>query len=120
MKCSRDASSDVIHDIVGARDDTGPEDTTLPPVAKHQTSAQFTWTRGGLFFSLDVQGADTTRLLKNATRHYVSQPATNYDMVLGYEFGNDTFFDAPAWMNGLSATLTVNNLTNAFAKNLRI
>ena len=112
-----DAGSDTVHDIVSARDDTGPEDTTLSPVAKHQTSAQFTWTRGGLFLSLDVQGADTTKLLKSDNRHYISEPATNYDMVLGYEFGDNTFFDAPAWMNGLSTTLTINNFTNAYARN---
>ena len=116
FEVQRDASSDTVHDIVGSRDDTGPEDTVLPPIPKHQTSAQFTWTRGGLFFSFDVQGSDETRIHNFSTRTYITEPATNYDMVIGYEFGQDTFFDAPAWMNGFDVTLTINNLTNAFAK----
>ena len=112
-----DPAGGIVHDIVMTRDDTGPEDTILPPVPKHQTSAQFTWTRGGVFVSFDVQGADETRRLSSATRTYITEPATNYDLVLGYEFGNDPLFNAPAWMNGLDITLTINNLTNAFAQN---
>ena len=110
-----DPASEVVHNLVTSRDDTGPEDSVLPAVPKHQTSMQFTWIRGGLFLSVDVQGADTTKLLNATNRHYITEPATNYDLVLGYEFGSDTFFDAPAWTNGLDVTITINNLTNAFA-----
>ena len=113
----QDASSGIVHSLVTTRDNTGEASTVLPPVPKHQTSAQFMWMRGGLFFSLDVQGADMTQRLESSTRTEITEPATNYDLVLGYEFGSDTFFNAPAWMDGLDATLTINNLTNAFAEN---
>lgn len=111
----------VTQSLVGERDDTGDARarTTLPPVPKHQTSAQFMWLRGGLFFSLDVQGADTTRVVRSANIE-ITEPATNYDLVLGYEFGSDTLFDAPSWMERLDATLAINNLTNAFAENSRL
>ena len=111
----------ITQSLVGERDDTGDARarTTLPPVPKHQTSAQFMWMRGGLFFSLDVQGADTTRIVKSLGTE-ITEPATNYDLVLGYEFGSDTLFDAPSWMERLDATLAINNLTNAFAENSRL
>lgn len=111
----------ITQSLVGERDDTGDARarTTLPPVPKHQTSAQFMWMRGGLFFSLDVQGADTTRIVSSANTQ-ITEPATNYDLVLGYEFGSDTLFDAPSWMERLDATLAINNLTNAFAENSRL
>ena len=112
-----DPASGVIHDLVTTRDDTGASDTVLPPVPKHQTNAQFTWTRGGLFVSIDVQGAADTRTLRTDTTVYITEPATNYDLVLGYEFGNDPLFDAPAWLNGWETTLAINNITNAFAEN---
>ena len=112
-----DPASGVIHDLVTTRDDTGAADTVLPPVPKHQTSAQFTWTRGGLFMSIDVQGAAETREIDLATAVYITEPATNYDLVLGYEFGNDPLFDAPAWLNGWDVTLAINNLTNDFPEN---
>ena len=112
--------SKVVHDLVGQRDDTGEEETTILPVPKHQTSMQFTWTYGGLFLALDMHGADDTTILYLDTQHRITEPATKYDLVLAYEFGGDTLFDAPAWMDGLSTTLTVNNITNSFAKTTAI
>lgn len=112
-----DPGGGVIHDLVTTRDDSGASDTVLPPVPKHQTSAQFTWTRGGLFVSVDVQGAAETREIDRADTVYITEPATNYDLVIGYEFGNDPLFDAPVWLNGWDVTLAINNLTNAFAEN---
>lgn len=118
------AKAEFVHDLVGQRDDTTAEDTVIPAVPKHQTSMQFTWMRGGLFFSLDVQGASETRRISGnrgvASYYYIIEPATHYDMVIGYEFEADTLFDAPAWMNGLDATLTVNNLTDAFSSSSRV
>lgn len=113
----RDPAEDVIHDLVTTRDDSSSTRVNwVAPVPKHQTSLQFTWTNGGLFASIDVQGAAKVSTVSTVFER-TTVPQTNYDLVLGYEFGNDTFFDAPAWMNGLSATLTINNLTNAFAEN---
>ena len=112
-----DPTNGEVHDLVTTRDDSGAADTILPPVPKHQTSAQFTWTRGGLFMSIDVQGADETRRIRRADTVLITEPATNYDLVVGYEFGNDPLFDAPGWLNGWDVTLAINNLTNAFAKN---
>ena len=117
----QDRTLAVTHSLVGDRDDTGDARarTTLPPVPKHQTSAQFMWMRGGLFFSVDVQGAAMTSIVRS-TNIQITEPATNYDMVLGYEFGSDTLFDAPSWMERLDATLAINNLTNAYAKYSRL
>ena len=114
-----DPSSGIVHNLVPNRDDTGPEDSTIPPVPNHQTSAQFTWTRGGLFFSLDVQGSDTTKIIGTSFVS-ITEPATVYDLVLGYALGDDTLFDAPVWMDGVDVTLTINNLTNAFPRNTRV
>ena len=116
----REPAEGSVHDLVTTKVTTGLDDPLLPAVPRHQTSAQFTWTRGGVFVSFDLQGADKVETLNERFYRnwkYVTEPATNYDLVLGYEFGDNTLFDAPAWMNGLSATLTINNLTNAFANN---
>ena len=116
----QDASTGIVHDLVSMRDDTGPEDTVLSPVPKHQTNMQFTWTRGGLFASFDVHTAADTTIIKSATREYLTEPATNIDLVLGYEFDQDTFFVAPSWMGGMNATLTVNNLGDSFAETTNV
>ncbi len=115
----RDRSLSIVQSLVTTRDDTvdARNRTTLAPVPKHQTSAQFMWVRDGLFFSLDVQGAAMTSTRVSGTRTQITEPATHYDLVLGYQFGSGTLFDAPAWMESLDATVTINNLTNAFAKN---
>ena len=115
----QDRTLNIAQSIVTTRDDTVDQRnrTTLAPVPKHQTSAQFRWKRDGLFFSLDVQGSAMTRIRASDTRTEITEPATHYDLVLGYDFGSDTLFDAPAWMERLDATLNINNLTNAFAKN---
>ena len=105
---------------MGQRDDTGEEETTILPVPRHQTSMQITWARGGLFVSLDMQDSDDVTRKWTATSHFITEPAANYDLVLGYEFGQDTLFDAPAWMDHFSATLTVNNITDAYAKSTRL
>jgi len=117
----QDRSLNVSQSLVTTRDDTvdARNRTTLAPVPKHQTSAQFMWMRDGLFFSLDVQGSAMTSTQASATRTDITEPATHYDLVLGYEFGSGTLFDAPAWMERLDATVTINNLTNAFAENSR-
>ena len=114
-----DPSSDVVHDLVSSRDDTGPEDTVLPPIPQHRTTAQFTWSRRSLFLSLDIEGSDSTSIIGSSFT-YISEPATIYDLVLGYGFDDDTLFSAPDWLDGVEVTLTVNNLTNAFAKYTRI
>ena len=114
-----DPSSGVVHDLVSSRDDTGPEDTILPPVPKHKTTAQFTWSRGSLFLSFDVEGSDETRRI-GSFFSYIDEPATLYDLVLGYGFDDNTLFSSPDWLRGVELTLTVNNLTNAFSKYTRI
>ena len=116
----QDAASGIVHDLVSMRDDTGPEDTTLAPVPKHQTSMQLTWAYGGLFASLDAHRAEETTILIASNREHVTDPAKNYDLVLGYEFDQDTFFAAPSWMGGMNATLTINNLGDSFAETTNI
>ncbi|MDE0039913.1 MAG: TonB-dependent receptor, partial [Gammaproteobacteria bacterium] len=112
----QDPATGIVHDLIGERDDTGPEDTTLSPVPKHQTSMQFTWGRGGMFASFDVHTADDTTIINSATREYLTEPATNYDLVLSYDLGSDTFFGSMPWMSGMTATLTINNLGDSFAE----
>ena len=113
----RSPDSEVVHDLVTTRDDRGSEDASLSPVPEHQTNMQLIWSRGGWFASLDMQAAAKTRIQRTDTFEYITEPATNYDLVLGYEFGSDTFFDAPDLLDGLTMTLTVNNLTDSFADN---
>ncbi len=114
-----DPSSGIVHNLVTSRDDSGPEDTVIPPVPKHKTTAQFTWSRGTLFLSIDVEGADQTSRL-GSFFSYVDEPATLYDLVLGYGFDDNTLFTSPDWLRGVELTLTVNNLTNAFPEYTRI
>lgn len=117
----QDAATGTVHDLVSMRDDTGPEDTTLAPVPKHQTSLQFTWMHGGLFASFDMHTADDTTILKSPPdREHITEPATNYDVVVSYAFDQDTFFVAPSWMAGMNATLTINNLGDSFAETTEI
>ena len=112
----QDATTGIVHDLIGGRDDTGPEDTTLAPVPKHQTSMQFTWVRGGMFASFDVHTADDTTIMNSATRQYLTEPATNYDLVLSYDVESNTFLGSMPWMSGMTATLTINNLGDSFAE----
>ena len=116
----QDPTTGIVHDLVGKRDDTGPEDTTLAPVPKHQTSMQFTWGRGGLFASFDVHTADDTTIMNSPTREYLTEPANNYDLVLSYDLGSDTLFRSFPWMSGMTATLTINNLGDSFAETTNI
>ena len=111
----QDASSDTVHDIVTTRDDTGPEDASLPPVPRHKTSMQWTLSRGGIFLALDMQAAEETTIMASTTREYETVPATNYDLVLSYDFERGGLFGSSLWKSGLSATLTVNNLTDDFS-----
>ena len=116
----QDATSGVTHDIVWVRDDTGPEDTTLAPVPKHQTNMQFTWSRAALFASLDVHTADET-MIKNATnREYLTEPAVNIDLVVSYDLERGTFTGSLPWTTGMAATLTINNLGDSFAETTNI
>ncbi len=120
----RHADSDLTIDLVTTRDDTLDEQTGLSPVPEHQTSMQLIWSRGGMFLSLDMQGAAETTIIRQRSRENesvithesITKPATNYDLVLGYEFGSNTLFEAPSWLEDLAATLTVNNLTDSFAE----
>ncbi len=114
-----DPASGIVHNLVSSRDDSGPEDTVLPPVPKHKTTAQFTWSRGTLFLSLDVEGADQTSRI-GSFFSYVDEPATLYDLVLGYGFDDNELFATPDWLRGVELTFTVNNLTNAFPEYTRI
>ncbi|MDE0226069.1 MAG: TonB-dependent receptor, partial [Gammaproteobacteria bacterium] len=116
----QDAASGIVHDLVGERDDSGPEDASLSPVPKHKTSVQWTWSRGGIFLALDMQAAAETTIINSATREYVTVPATNFDMVLSYDFERGGIFGSSLWKSGLSATLTVNNLTNDFSETTNV
>ena len=116
----QDAATGIVHDIVGERDDSGPEDTALSPVPKHKTSMQWTWSRGGVFLSLDMQAAEETTIINSATREYVTVPATNFDMVMSYDFDQGGIFGPSVWTSGLSATLTVNNLTDDFSSTTNV
>ena len=95
---------------------------TLPPVPKHSTNAQVTWTRAGLSVSADVQNsARTTRIATGSTDgfEFFTDPPTLVDLVLGYDFGTGGLLDTP-WATDLTATLTINNLTNKFANNYQV
>ena len=115
-----DPLTGVVHDLVTTRDDTGPADTTLAPVPKHKTSMQWTWTRGAMFLSLDMQAAEDTTIEVRDDRHHVTTPATNFDLVMSYDFNQSQLFGSTRWLSDLSATLTVNNLTNDFSSTTNV
>ena len=98
-------------------------DALLGAVPVHSTYAQLSWRRGGLSVSADAQSAtDTFTVRSGGTDGYAyrTDPATIVDLVVVYDFGEDTLFDAPDWMDDVRATLTVNNVTDAFARNSQI
>ena len=121
-----DAANPEVQSLATSRNDRDHDlDAILSPIPKHQTNVQLIWERGGLSASVDVQGAARTSIISSGGRdslgsERITKPATVWDLVLGYDFGQDTLFDAPAWMNGLRATITVNNLTNKFPRNSRV
>ena len=95
---------------------------TLPPVPEHSTNAQVTWTRAGLSVSADVQNsARTSRIATGSSDgfEFFTDPPTLVDLVVGYDFGSGALFDSP-WATDLTATLTINNLTNTFANNYQV
>lgn len=119
-----DSEIDEVQSALKVRDDVSfSRDAFLPPVPAYQNYAQVSWRRGGFSLSLDGQAAGSTSTIRSGgTDGFVfrTEPATIIDMVVAYDFGQDTFFNAPSWMDGLRATFTVNNLTNAFARNSQV
>lgn len=107
-----------VQSLVETRDDSGPQDArVVEPVSRHKTNAQFTWSNSGLFASIDLEGASRVSTLVSTIFERVTEPATSYDLVVGYRFEKNGLFSAPAWLRGWETTLTVNNLTNAAARN---
>ena len=121
FKVQPDAANDEVQSLIKTRDDVSNDlDAILPQIPKYQSYLQLEWQRGGFIWSFDAQSAGRTSRIRSGGddgRVYVTEPQTSIDTVVQYDFGSDTFFDAPAWMDDLRATLTVNNLTNVFAKN---
>ena len=119
-----DQASDESQSVLKVKDDvTASRDALLGVVPEHSTYAQLTWRRGGLSVSADAQASsDTFRIRAGGTDGYVyrTDPATIVDLVVVYEFGQDTLFNAPSWMDDLRATLTVNNVADAFTQNSQI
>lgn len=122
FKVQVDASAGEIQSLLKVRDDaTSSRDAILAPVPVQTTYAQFTWTRGGLSLSVDGQSSGGTSWIRgggDATYVYRTEPATIMDFVATYDFGQGTLLNAP-WMDGLRATLTINNATDAYARNSR-
>ena len=115
-----DAAAGEAQSLLKVRDDAAADrDALLAPVPAHSTYAQLTWTRGGLSLSMDAQGSATTSIVRLGSTDgyiYTTDPATIVDMVAVYDFEQGSWFNAP-WSNGLRATLTINNVTDAFARN---
>ena len=115
-----DATAGEAQSLLKVRDDvTATRDALLAPVPAHSTYAQLTWSSGGLSLSMDAQGSGTTSIIRLGSTDgyiYTTKPATIVDMVAVYDFEQGTLVNAP-WAAGLRATLTVNNVTDAFARN---
>ena len=120
FKVQVDAAVDEVQSLLKVRDDvTSSRDALLSPVPLHSTYAQMTWSRGGLSLSVDAQGSSATSIVRLGSTDgyiYTTDPATIVDMVAVYDFGQGSMFNAP-WSEGLRATLTINNVTDAFARN---
>ena len=116
-----DAAADEAQSLVKVKDNvTSSRDALLAAVPKYSAYGQVTFTRGGFSLSLDAQAAGSTSTIRPGGENayiYRTEPATIVDMVAVYDFGQDTFFNAPAWMDDLQATFTINNVTDAFARN---
>ena len=191
-----DPQHDEPQSLLTLKDLTLARNAPLQPVPRYQDYLQFMWSYGGLFASVDLQGAAETRTryalrgdppppatgdgppggggdgppggggpppggggdpppgggdpppgggdpppggggppggsgpppgggpapqIPPPTLHErVTEPAVILDMVVGYDFQSATLFDAPAWMDGLRITLTINNLTDSYARNREI
>lgn len=120
FKVQVDAASAESQNILKVKDDVAADrDALLAPVPLHSTYASLTWVRGGLSVSVDGQASGGTSTIRaGSTDGYIfrTEPATIVDLVAMYDFGAGTLVDAP-WAAGLSVTLTVNNLTDAYARN---
>ena len=120
-----DPTNPEVQSIVTTRDDHNNDlRATLPPVPKHSTNAQFSWTRAGMSASVDVQSsAGTSRIgpggSNSRSTEFFSNPATLMDLVLAYDFGQSALGDT-VWARNMRATLTVNNLANKFADNYQV
>ena len=117
------------HNLVETRDDTGSQDARIiAPVSRHRSSGYLLWTRGGLSATLELERATRVSTLGTVgigasavTFEQVTEPARLYDVVISYQLGGDAFFfSPPEWLRGAQITLTVNNLTDAYAKNYRV
>lgn len=115
-----DAAAGEAQSLLKVRDDAASDrNALLSPVPAHSTYAQLTWTRGGLSLSADAQGSAATSIVRLGSTDgyiYTTKPATIVDLVAVYDFEQGALFNAP-WAYGLRATLTVNNVTDAFARN---
>ena len=120
FKVQVDAATDEVQSLLKVRDDAASSrDALLAPVPAHSTYAQLTWSRGGLSVSVDAQGSAASSIIRLGSTDgyiYTTEPATIVDMVAVYDFGQGSLFNAP-WSDGLRATLTINNVTDAFARN---
>ena len=118
-----DAAIPETQSILATRDDVSYDrDSILPPVPKSQTYVQLGWARGGLQLHLDMQTATPTTVIRSGGGdgfEYTTEPSRSMDAVAVYDFGQGALFDAPDWMAGMRATLTVNNVTNVFTRNYR-
>lgn len=114
-----DPTNPEVQSIVTTRNDKDNDlRATLPPVPAHSTNTQLAWARWGFTVSADWQmSARTSTISSGGTDglEYVTDPATVMDLVVGYDFGVGGLIDAP-WAADLTATLTVNNVTNEFAE----
>lgn len=123
FKVQVDASTGESQSLLKIRDDVASSrDAILAPVPVLSTYAQLTWTRGALSLSVDGQAAGDTNWVRGAGGGsafvYRTRPATIMDVVVAYDFGKGALLNAP-WAEGLSATLTVNNVTDAYTRNSR-
>ena len=118
-----DQENPNVQSIVTTRNDKdNTPRTTLPPVPEHSTNTQLAWARAGFTVSADWQmSARTSRIATGGTDgfEFVTDPPTVMDVVLAYDFGAGRLFDAP-WAADMTATLTVNNVTNEFADNYQL
>ena len=120
FKVRPDPANPEEQSILTTRDDVNNDlRATLPPVPEYQTNTQLTWARAGLTASLDIHdAARTNRIAPGGEKglKFITEPATVTDLVVSYDFGQGTVFDA-LWAQDMSATLTVNNLLDRFSAN---
>ena len=114
-----DPATDKAIQIVGDVTDEQGQASMLPPVSKSRDSMQFTWERGRMTASLDVNTSSKTTRTFGATTSAITReytPPTLLDLTVNYNLDHVGWLPIPESFADPRVLLTINNITNAFGE----